>query len=137
VTGRDVTTTERIQCGAFAGLIAQSVAYPIEVTRRRMQTVGLLEKSGDTALGAVGSQYSSKSKIPPSLAEIVRDLYAEQGIRGFYKGVSMNWVKGPVAFSISFTMFDAVQSIMETPNEQAMRAPRRLLTRRLPNKESS
>lgn len=101
-----------------------------------MQTLGVLGKSGDTALSAVGSTQFTKGACPPTLTEIVRDLYVEQGIRGFYKGVSMNWIKGPVAFSISFTMFDVVQSIMESPAEQALRAPRRRLTI-LRNKEST
>jgi solute carrier family 25, member 42 len=164
VTGRDLTTIERMQCGGLAGLFAQSVAYPVEVTRRRMQTVGLLNQCGDTALDAVGStnqtyhnQHTTTSTIgstssqlqqqhqhkagnirpPPKLMEIVRDLYAEQGIRGFYKGVTMNWFKGPIAFSISFTMFDIVQGYMESPAEQALRAPRRQLTARIRNREMS
>lgn len=27
-------------------------------------------------------------------------------MRGMFKGLSVNWVKGPVAISISFTTFD-------------------------------
>ncbi|EEC51868.1 predicted protein, partial [Phaeodactylum tricornutum CCAP 1055/1] len=93
MTQRDLTTIERMQCGAFSGLIAQSITYPIEVTRRRMQTIGLVETL-------------------PSLVGTIRSLYAEQGLRGFFKGVSMNWMKGPIAFSISFTAFDTLQSLM-------------------------
>jgi solute carrier family 25, member 42 len=51
----------------------------------------------------------------------ITQLYAEQGIRGFLKGVSMNWMKGPVAFSISFTTFDHVQQILESPMERSQR----------------
>jgi Mitochondrial carrier protein len=83
-----------MQCGALSGLVAQSITYPIEVTRRRMQTLGLVGE--DTALSNLGTARDPSSAIhrPPSMMSIVRDLYQEQGVRGFFKGVSMNWLKG-------------------------------------------
>jgi solute carrier family 25, member 42 len=136
MTGRDVTTIERMQCGGLAGLVAQTITYPLEVTRRRMQTIGIVATSGsDAALAAIkGSSASDAvrsalSDRPPSLTAIVADLYKEQGIRGFFKGVSMNWVKGPVAFSISFTTFDLIQGFIETESEREFRLPRRRTTR--------
>ena len=161
-TGRDITTIERMICGGLAGLIAQTLTYPIEVTRRRMQTVGLLSTNDVTAFsslncpittgrtttsaaasasssmastttttvttnttaipGSSSSSVSSSSMAaassrrmtttlssPPTLISTIRDLYVEQGIRGFYKGVTMNWIKGPMAFSISFTCYDHIQ----------------------------
>jgi hypothetical protein len=132
MTGRDVTTVERLQCGAVAGLFAQTLTYPAEVTRRRMQTLGLV--GNDTAFGNVGVAASAASsgaqQRPPNLVQTVRLLYAEQGIRGFFKGVSVNWAKGPIAFSISFTMFDTVQHFLETPAERALRLPRHVTTAR-------
>lgn len=120
---------ERMQCGALAGLVAQTVTYPIEVTRRRMQTIGLVGYRNDTALTSLGCTSvrpaSTSATPPPTLTATIRDLYAEQGTRGFLKGVSMNWLKGPVAFSISFTAFDYVQKLLESPKEQAQRHPRR------------
>lgn len=107
---------ERIQCGAFAGLVAQTVTYPLEVTRRRMQTIGLV--GTDTALAGIGNSKISPLSPPPTIRQTIRSLFAEQGIRGFYKGVSMNWMKGPVAFGISFTTFDFVKTILETEEER-------------------
>jgi hypothetical protein len=127
MTGREPTTIERMQCGALSGLIAQSVTYPIEVTRRRMQTIGLV--GSDTALTSLGEPQPHGTNKPPSLFSTVQVLYKEQGIRGFVKGVSMNWMKGPVAFSISFTTFDIVQGLMESPKERRQRSPRKFLTK--------
>ena len=135
MTGRDVTTVERMVCGGLSGLIAQTIAYPLEVTRRRMQTIGIVPTSGtDAAVDCVGKGSSRAGAAeaairtltptkPPSMAAIVRELYAEQGIPGFFKGVTLNWFKGPIAFSISFTIFDTVQSILSTESERDLRLP--------------
>ena len=66
---------------------------------------------------------------PPTLASTVRTLYAEQGIQGFMKGVTMNWFKGPIAFSISFTTYDALQTMFMSETERLNRPSlRRRLT---------
>lgn len=36
----------------------------------------------------------------------MQTVFKEQGVGGLFKGLSMNWVKGPVGISISFTTFD-------------------------------
>lgn len=40
LTGKEAGTMHKLGIGAFAGLVAQSCTYPLEVTRRRMQTHG-------------------------------------------------------------------------------------------------
>ena len=136
MTGRDLTTVERMQCGALSGLFAQSLTYPLEVTRRRVQTIGIVATSGKDAaidmLGKTTKTVSGEAAIrevhpdhPPSVAAIVKELYQEQGVRGFFKGVSLNWFKGPIAFSISFTVFDSIQGFLESDSERKLRLPRR------------
>ncbi|XP_051790625.1 mitochondrial coenzyme A transporter SLC25A42 isoform X1 [Erpetoichthys calabaricus] len=86
---------ERLIFGACAGLIGQSASYPLDVVRRRMQTAGV-----------TGHTYNS---IVGTIQEIVRE---EGFVRGLYKGLSMNWVKGPIAVGISFTTFDLTQILL-------------------------
>lgn len=135
-----MTTIERMQCGAMSGLFAQTLTYPLEITRRRMQTIGVVATTGQAAAVDIVGKGHHKAEVqeaalralhperPPSLTAIVSELYAEQGIRGFFKGVSMNWFKGPIAFSISFTIFDIVQIFLETEPERTARLPRRRTT---------
>lgn len=84
--------------GAMAGVIGQSSSYPLDIVRRRMQTTGVTAHCADRYL-TIGS----------TLAKI----YREEGfIRGFYKGLSMNWIKGPIAVGISFATYDHIRHFL-------------------------
>ncbi|NP_001279637.1 mitochondrial coenzyme A transporter SLC25A42 [Callorhinchus milii] len=86
---------ERMVFGACAGLIGQSASYPLDVVRRRMQTAGVKSQRYDTILGTM------------------RQIIAHEGlIKGLYKGLSLNFLKGPVAVGISFTTFDLTQILL-------------------------
>ena len=98
--------------GAIAGLCGQTGTYPFEITRRRMQTVGLV--SGSSAESVLRTKGLSSVKSPPNLMQIVKSLYVGEGVMGFFKGLSMNWIKGPVAFSISFTVYDKIKVAMNS-----------------------
>ena len=85
-----------MQCGAVSGLFAQTLTYPLEITRRRMQTIGVVATSGQAAAVDIVGKGSHKAEVqeaairalhperPPTLTAIVTELYAEQGIRGFF-----------------------------------------------------
>ncbi|GLG97412.1 ADP,ATP carrier protein [Gryllus bimaculatus] len=81
--------------GAVAGMLGQSSSYPLDIVRRRMQTSPYHESKYKTILGTLTT------------------IYREEGIRrGFFKGLSMNWVKGPVAVGISFATYDKIRDIL-------------------------
>lgn len=87
---------ERLLFGAIAGLLGQTASYPLDIVRRRMQTSGLN-----------GVHYST---IRGTLAYVYR---TEGIIHGLYKGLSMNWIKGPIAVGISFATFDLCQNALK------------------------
>jgi len=105
---RDPTLTEKLLSGGLSGLVAQSLTYPLEITRRRMQTVGLVSREESSTLMR---QPGAAKEVPLSMKDTMKTLLKEQGWRGLFKGLSMNWIKGPIAFSISFTTYDYLKVI--------------------------
>lgn len=84
--------------GAIAGICSQTASYPLDIVRRRMQTSGIenLDKY-------------------ETIRQTLRKIYFEEGVvRGFFKGLSMNWVKGPLAVGISFSSYDTVKHFLNT-----------------------
>lgn len=84
--------------GATAGVIGQSSSYPLDIVRRRMQTTGVTAHCADRYL---------------TIGTTLVKIYREEGfIGGFYKGLSMNWIKGPIAVGISFATYDHIRHFL-------------------------
>ena len=83
--------------GAMSGLIGQTVSYPFDVVRRRLQTAAVIRPQ-DTSLGAIAT---------------ARKIILEEGITGgLYKGVTMNWLKGPISVGVSLMTFDTLVKLI-------------------------
>lgn len=79
--------------GGFSGVLAQTSAYPLEVIRRRMQVAGI-----------------TNSKL--SLSETARAIYREAGIRGFFVGLSIGYMKIAPMFACSFLVYERMKSLL-------------------------
>ena len=90
----------RLLFGGVAGLFAQSVTYPLDIVRRRIQVVG--------AAGGYVSPWRA-----------LVDIAETEGLRrGLYKGVTMNWLKGPVSVAVSFFVNDSVKAYLRERRER-------------------
>ena len=93
--GADPLAWQRFISGATAGLLGQASSYPLDIVRRRMQTARQMGFAADKYATIVGT---------------LTLVYRKEGLmRGWYKGLSMNVIKGPLAAAISFTTFDYFQ----------------------------
>lgn len=86
---KDIPAWQRLVAGGFSGLVAQSTTYPLDIVRRRMQVTP--------------GRYNG-------VIDALRTILKEEGLRqGLYKGLVMNWIKGPIATATSFTVNDLIK----------------------------
>lgn len=78
-----------LSTGGIAGFVSQTVSYPLEVIRRRMQ-VG----------GVVGDGHRL------SIAEVTKRIYVERGWRGFFVGLTIGYVKVVPMVATSFYAYE-------------------------------
>ena len=67
-------------CGAIAGVVGQTVAYPLDLVRRRLQVQGWSKEV----------HYEYRGGIWRTMKQIV----SEEGVRGLYRGMIPNYYKG-------------------------------------------
>ncbi|KAK3051890.1 coenzyme A transporter [Extremus antarcticus] len=80
--------------GALAGFVSQTLSYPLEVIRRRMQ-VG----------GVVGDGHRL------TMAEVGRSIIREKGYKGFYVGLSIGYVKVVPMVATSFYVYERLKIV--------------------------
>lgn len=92
----------RLGYGALAGICGQSFSYPLDIVRRRMQIDGI-----------DGKGYKYKKLIGT-----LKYIFLSEGlVKGLFKGLSINWIKGPIAVGVSFATFDKMRQIVDSALE--------------------
>ncbi|KAI0052354.1 mitochondrial carrier [Auriscalpium vulgare] len=82
--------------GALSGALAQTVSYPFEVVRRRMQVGGLTQPDRWLRLG-----------------ETVRAVWSRGGLRGFYVGLSIGYLKIVPMNAVSFAVWQGMKRFLD------------------------
>ena len=81
--------------GALAGITAQSITYPGDTLRRRMQSNGMggAKRQYDTSLGCVKS------------------ILKHEGVVGFYRGLAINAIRGIPGAAIQFASYEMLKGM--------------------------
>ncbi|KAL0082897.1 putative mitochondrial carrier protein [Phycomyces blakesleeanus] len=85
-------TWAELFCGGVAGLVAQTSSYPLEVIRRRMQVGGLLDPT-----------------VFVGFVKTTKDIFKSKGLKGFYVGLTIGYIKVIPMVAISFTVYEKMK----------------------------
>ncbi|KAH7059547.1 mitochondrial carrier domain-containing protein [Linnemannia elongata] len=92
----ELRTVAELACGGIAGAVSQTASYPLEVVRRKMQVAGALDP-----------------KAFVGMLETARRLYIAKGVRGFFVGLSIGYLKVTPLIAISFTVYERMKTALE------------------------
>lgn len=84
-----LTSWAELTAGGVAGFVSQTISYPLEVIRRRMQ---------------VGAVVGDGHRL--GIAEVARDIFRERGWRGFFIGLGIGYVKVVPMVATSFYVYE-------------------------------
>ena len=89
VEDNELGVATRLACGAAAGTFGQTVAYPLDVIRRRMQMVGWK----DAASVVTGDGRGKTALEYTGMVDAFRKTVRHEGFGALYKGLVPNSVK--------------------------------------------
>jgi len=93
------TVVRKLACGALAGSISQTITYPFDVLRRKMQVRGLGS--------ALGPQYNGA-------LHALQVILKNEGVKGLYRGLWPNLLKVAPSIATSFFTYELVKDFLET-----------------------
>ena len=84
-------------CGGISGAISQTVSYPLDVSRRRMQLEGMV----------------AKTPVYRSVFGTLAHVYRTSGIiGGLYRGMSINYLRAVPQVAVSFSVYELMKQIL-------------------------
>jgi len=92
------TVARKLSCGALAGSISQTLTYPFDVLRRKMQVTGM-KSSG------LGIKYTGA-------IDALRGIIRTEGVQGLYRGLWPNLLKVAPSIATSFFTYELVKEYL-------------------------
>ncbi|CAH2077904.1 unnamed protein product [Thlaspi arvense] len=99
----------KLVCGSVAGLLGQTLTYPLDVVRRQMQVERLYAAVKEETRGRGTMQ---------TLVKIAR----EEGWKQLFSGLSINYLKVVPSVAIGFTVYDVMKLYLRVPPREETEA---------------
>eukprot|EP01132_Coremiostelium_polycephalum_P002091 gene2091-2578_t len=93
---------ESLAFGAISGATAQTITYPIDLIRRRLQVQGI----------------GGKENVYTGPFDAFRKIAKEEGVKGLYKGMIPCYLKVIPAISISFCVYEVMKKILRIDSKK-------------------
>ncbi|KAJ7262204.1 mitochondrial carrier [Mycena haematopus] len=92
------SVARKLLCGALAGSVSQTLTYPFDVLRRKMQVTGM-KSSG------LGIKYTGA-------IDALQGIVRTEGVRGLYRGLWPNLLKVAPSIATSFFTYELVKDYL-------------------------
>ncbi|KAG8714942.1 hypothetical protein FRC08_011223 [Ceratobasidium sp. 394] len=96
--GGEYGAPRKLLCGALAGSISQTLTYPFDVLRRKMQVVGMSN-------GMLGYKYNGA-------IDALKTIVRVEGVAGLYRGLWPNLLKVAPSIATSFFTYETVKEFL-------------------------
>mmetsp|Transcript_30652 Transcript_30652/g.78712 ORF Transcript_30652/g.78712 Transcript_30652/m.78712 type:complete len:322 (-) Transcript_30652:669-1634(-) len=105
---RDLGIVTKLGCGALAGTTGQTVAYPFDVARRRLQMVGMKE----TAASQISHTHIEGPMNYTGMMDCFVKTIRYEGVSALFKGLMPNYVKVVPSIAIAFVTYEKLKEWM-------------------------
>jgi len=92
----DPSTAQLLSCGGIAGAVAQTITYPFDVLRRKMQMQG----------------FSTHHPVYGTTWQCALHTWRSQSFGGFYRGLLPNYLKVVPSIAITFVVYEKVKKFI-------------------------
>lgn len=109
-SARELSVPVALACGGVAGAIGQTVAYPFDVCRRKLQV------SGWDGAKALADPAAAGAKNIPVRYTGMMDCFIKvvkyEGVGALFHGLSANYVKVAPSIAIAFVTYEEIKKIL-------------------------
>ncbi|KAG7243597.1 hypothetical protein INR49_011154 [Caranx melampygus] len=107
-TGKSGGGLRSLVCGSGAGMISKTITYPFDLFKKRLQVGGF--EMARVHFGQVRSYRG--------LVDCMVQIAKEEGIRGFFKGLSPSLVKAALSTGFTFFWYEFFLNVMRNLKER-------------------
>ncbi|OWF49792.1 mitochondrial thiamine pyrophosphate carrier-like [Mizuhopecten yessoensis] len=104
--GGKLGITESLVCGAGSGIISKLIAYPLDMTKKRLELQGVEQIRKE--FGAI--------RVYRGFINCLVCVLREEGVRGMYKGLSPSLIKAGFMSASNFFLYDQVCNVLSRRN---------------------